>query len=80
MEVPITPPTENSPALSSSGAIVKPQARFRSTVFAVLRFAFGVAILLYLWKSGALHFRDFAKLIAQWPLSLAAIGDRKSVV
>jgi glycosyltransferase 2 family protein len=43
-------------------------------LLAGVRFAFGVAILLYLWKAGAIDFRDFDKLLTQWPLSLAAIA------
>jgi len=39
-----------------------------------LRLAFGLGILLYLWKSGAIHFRDLEKLAAKWPLSVAALG------
>ena len=74
MEEPITPPIENSSALSPAEAIEKPHGRSRSAIFAFLRLSFGVAILFYLWKSGALRFRDFDKLIAQWPLSMAAIG------
>jgi len=48
--------------------------RFRAVLFAILRLAFGVAILFYLWKSGVLHFRDFSRLVSAWPLSLAAIA------
>jgi uncharacterized membrane protein YbhN (UPF0104 family) len=48
--------------------------QLRKTLFAALRLAFGAAILLYLWRSGAIRFRDLDKLVAQWPLSLAAIA------
>jgi glycosyltransferase 2 family protein len=74
MGTPITPPTDNSPAVVPAEASDNPPTRTRAALFAFLRLAFGIAILFYLWKSGALHFRDFDKLVAQWPLSLAAVA------
>ena len=50
------------------------QPRPRTIFWTAIRLAFGIAILLYLWKSGAIHFRDFDKLLTQWPLSAVAVA------
>ena len=46
----------------------------RKTVFALLRLAAGIAILFYLWKSGAVEFHQLLKLLSRWPITLAAIA------
>jgi glycosyltransferase 2 family protein len=43
-------------------------------VFAVLRLALGVAILGYLYKSGAIDVRPLAKLVPAWHITLAALA------
>ena len=69
---PILPPTENSAPTAPTVHVERPHVR--TTFWAAIRLAFGVAILVYLWRSGAIHFRDFDKLLTHWPLSLAAVA------
>jgi uncharacterized protein (TIRG00374 family) len=46
----------------------------RHIAFAALRLAAGVAILVYLAKSGIITFGALTKLIVAWPITLAAIA------
>ena len=46
----------------------------RHMAFAALRLAAGVAILVYLAKSGIITFGALTKLIVAWPITLAAIA------
>lgn len=41
---------------------------------AILRLAAGIAILVYMWKSGAVDFRALTKLATRWPITLAALA------
>jgi uncharacterized protein (TIRG00374 family) len=57
----------------------EPEARpskktIRHIAFATLRLAAGVAILVYLAKSGNITFGALSKLILAWPITLAAIA------
>jgi glycosyltransferase 2 family protein len=40
----------------------------------VLRLAIGIAVLVWLQRSGALNFHSLARLLRIWPLTLAAVG------
>jgi hypothetical protein len=46
----------------------------RKTAFLVLRLGIGVAILVYLAKSGQIRFSSLIRLYHAWPLTLAAVG------
>lgn len=46
----------------------------RKTAFLVLRLAIGVAILVYLAKSGQIRFSSLIRLYRAWPLTLTALG------
>jgi uncharacterized membrane protein YbhN (UPF0104 family) len=49
-------------------------ATLRRTAFLLLRLAIGVAILVYLAKSGQINFSTLIRLYRAWPLTLAAVG------
>src|ERR1700741_5465427 len=52
----------------------------RHMAFAALRLAAGVAILVYLAKSGIITFGALTKLIVAWPITLAAIAVFLAVI
>lgn len=55
----------------------KPQASFPASsakfFFGVVRLAVGVAIVLYLGKSGIIDWRALSRLFTQWPFTIAAV-------
>ena len=52
---------------NSSGSV-------RKIAFLVLRMAIGIALLVWLERSGALNFHAFVRLLRIWPLTLAAVA------
>lgn len=46
----------------------------RKTVFLLLRLAIGVALLVYLAKSGQINLSSLIRLFHVWPLTVAAVG------
>ena len=52
----------------------QPPKSVRHFIFAVFRLAVGIAILVYLAKSGIISFAALTKLIVAWPITLVAIG------
>ena len=64
-----------SPAsLSNGGAVIPSQKSIRYIFFAGLRLLAGIAILVYLAKSGVISLGALSKLLVAWPITLAAIG------
>lgn len=61
-------------SLPLEGAVTRSQKFIRHIVFAGLRLSAGIAILVYLAKSGIISLGALSKLIVAWPLTLAAIG------
>lgn len=61
-------------SLSPEPEALPSKKTIRHMVFSGLRLAAGVAILVYLEKSGIITFSALAKLIAAWPTTLAAIA------
>jgi hypothetical protein len=49
-------------------------AALRKTAFLVLRLGIGVAILVYLAKSGQIRFSSMTRLLHVWPITVAAVG------
>jgi glycosyltransferase 2 family protein len=50
------------------------ESPLRKTIFVSLRLAFGVAILIYLARSGRLDFSSLVRLQHEWRLTVAAVG------
>jgi glycosyltransferase 2 family protein len=46
----------------------------RKTAFALPRLAIGITILVYLARSGQIHFSSLTRLFRVWPITLAAVG------
>ena len=46
----------------------------RKTAFLALRLAIGIAILVYLAKSGQINFSSLIRLLHVWPITVAAVG------
>src|SRR5262249_57083734 len=51
-----------------------PGRSLRALLLGALRLAFGVAILAYLWSSGAIQLHQLDRLATKWPLSILAIA------
>lgn len=58
----------------AKGVTTSKDSTLRKAVFISLRVAFGVAILIYLAKSGQLDFSSLDRLRHEWPLTIAAVG------
>lgn len=50
------------------------RASFRKIAFLVLRFAIGIAMLVWLERSSALSFHSLARIVEFWPLTLVAVA------
>jgi hypothetical protein len=61
--------TEAIPKVATSSN----HAALRKTVFLLLRMAIGIAILVYLAKSGQINFASLIRLLHAWPLTLTAV-------
>jgi uncharacterized membrane protein YbhN (UPF0104 family) len=61
--------TEATPKVATSSN----HAALRKTVFLLLRMAIGIAILVYLAKSGQINFASLIRLLHAWPLTLTAV-------
>jgi glycosyltransferase 2 family protein len=61
-------------SLPLGGETPRAQKSARHPLFTGLRLAAGVAILVYLARSGIISFAALSKLIVAWPITLAAIG------
>jgi glycosyltransferase 2 family protein len=61
--------TDATPAVAPSSK----RAALRKTVFLLLRVAIGIAILVYLAKSGQINFSSLIRLLHAWPLTLIAV-------
>lgn len=60
--------------LPPGGEVTSSQKSMRQIVFAGLRLAAGIAILVYLARSGIISLGALSKLIVAWPITLGAIG------
>lgn len=56
---------------SEDGQVQAPGAR---TFFGLVRLALGVAILAYLFKSGAIEWHALSRLFTHWPITITAIA------
>jgi glycosyltransferase 2 family protein len=70
----IEPQTDKQPLPEQPAASATAGSSTRKTVFGFLRLAAGIAILVYLWKSGAVDFHQLIKLLSRWPITLAALA------
>ena len=61
-------------SLPPEGGIARPQKTMRHAAFTALRLAAGIAILVYLAKSGVISFGALSKLMVAWPVTLGALG------
>ena len=61
-------------SLPPEGGAAPSKNPIRHMVFTGLRLAAGIAILVYLAKSGIITFGALTKLVVMWPVTLAAIG------
>ena len=61
-------------SLPHGSAATRSQKSIRHIVFAGLRLSAGIAILVYLAKSGIISLGALSKLIVAWPITLVAIG------
>src|SRR5713226_9248357 len=66
----IVPPT----SLPAGENLARPQKPLRHFAFSAARLAAGMAILVYLAKSGVISFAALSKLIIEWPLTVAAMA------
>ncbi len=66
----IVPPT----SLPAGENLARPQKPLRHFAFSAARLAAGVAILVYLAKSGVISFGALSKLIVEWPITAAAMA------
>lgn len=67
----------NYPAPSNSPRPTKEDTTARSgrrILLTIARLAVGIGLIVYLAKSGLIHFQDFERLFTLWPLTLAALG------
>jgi uncharacterized protein (TIRG00374 family) len=64
------PPT----SLPAGEDLARSQKSLRHVAFTAARLAAGVAILVYLAKSGVISFGALSKLIVEWPLTVAAMA------
>jgi glycosyltransferase 2 family protein len=62
--------TEGTPTAAASFS----HAALRKTLFLLLRVAIGIAILIYLAKSGEINFSSLTRLFRVWPITLLAVG------
>jgi glycosyltransferase 2 family protein len=63
---------QTEPAVKASTS--EKDSALRKAIFVSLRVAFGVAILVYLAKSGRLDFSSLERLQHEWRLTVAAVG------
>ena len=61
-------------SLPPEGDVIRPHKSMRHIAIAGLRLAVGIAILVYLAKSGIISFGALSKLMVAWPITLAALG------
>ena len=61
-------------SLFHGSAVTRSQKSIRHIFFAGLRLLAGIAILMYLAKSGIISLGALSKLFVAWPITLAAIG------
>lgn len=62
--------TDGTPKAAASFS----RAALRKTFFLLLRVAIGIAILVYLTKSGEINLSSLTRLFRVWPITLAAVG------
>lgn len=60
--------------IPAKGATKSRAAALRKTIFMLVRLAIGVAILVYLGKSGQIKLSSLMRLLHAWPVTAAAVG------
>ena len=62
------------PGLALPRKNAAPGGSYRKILLVVIRLGIGIALLVYLAKSGIIEVRSLPRLLAAWPVSLLAIG------